>query len=242
MLVAVQSFGSIWNLRDARTITDGTSLARRGAYYNSTGVLAGDGLRTRCCSYGHVRVDGCMARRERSARSRVEIGHGWRCYRARRSEAGMRYSKGTIALSQTQDLPLLRQVMYSKYVTQTQLWQFMRQSGYELSRGSFWWRVKRLEDHGFIARHSLPMAHRDPIFAIASSGLVYLVENVGTPYNGPEAGPDIRVDGVGVAHALGVNEVHLDLLRSRALVSWENEMEIRCRNEVADTKYAKDYD
>ena len=148
----------------------------------------------------------------------------------------MRYSKGTIALSQTQDLPLLRQVMYSKYVTQTQLWQFMRHSGYELSRGSFWWRVKRLEDHGFITRHSLPMAHRDPIFAIASSGLVYLVENVGTPYNGPEAGPDIRVDGVGVAHALGVNEVHLDLLRSRALVSWENEMEIRCRNEVADTQ------
>jgi hypothetical protein len=44
----------------------------------------------------------------------------------------MRYSKGTIALSQTQDLPLLRQVMYSKYVTQTQLWQFMRHSGYEL--------------------------------------------------------------------------------------------------------------
>ncbi len=154
----------------------------------------------------------------------------------------MRYSNGTIALSHTQDLPLLRQIMYSKYVTQTQLWQFMRHSGYELSRGSFWWRVKRLEDHGFITRHSLPMAHRDPIFAIASPGLVYLVENVGTPYNGPGAGPDIRVDGVGVAHALGVNEVHLDLLRSRALVSWENEMEIRCRNELADTKYAKDYD
>src|SRR5438874_13458834 len=86
------------------------------------------------------------------------------------------------------------------------------------------------------------MAHRDPIFAIASSGLVYLVENVGTPYNGPEAGPDIRVDGVGVVHALGVNAVHLDLLRSRALVSWENEMEIRCRNEVTAGKYAKEYD
>jgi len=38
----------------------------------------------------------------------------------------------------------LRQVMYSKYVTQTQLWQFMRHNGYELSKGSFWWRVKRL--------------------------------------------------------------------------------------------------
>ncbi|HLH32784.1 MAG TPA: hypothetical protein VKY31_16400, partial [Terriglobia bacterium] len=67
----------------------------------------------------------------------------------------MRYFKGAIALSQTQDLPLLRQAMYSKYVTQTQLWQFMRHNGYELSRGSFCWRVKRLENHGFITRHSL---------------------------------------------------------------------------------------
>ena len=147
----------------------------------------------------------------------------------------MRYSKGTIALSQTQDLPLLRQVMYSKYVTQTQLWQFMRHSGYELSRGSFWWRVKRLVDNGFITRHLLPTVHYDPVFAIASSGLVYLVENLGTPYSGPETGPEVRRDGLGVAHALGVNAVHLDLLRSRALVSWENEMEIRCRNELTTT-------
>ena len=154
----------------------------------------------------------------------------------------MRYSKGAIALSPTQDLPLLRQVMYCKYVTQTQLWQFMRHNGYELSRGSFWWRVKRLADHGFMARHLLPMVHCDPIFAIASSGLVYLVENFGTPYSGPETGPEVRADGVGIAHALGVNAVHLDLLRSRTLVSWESEMEIRCRNELTVSKYAKDYD
>ena len=139
----------------------------------------------------------------------------------------MRYFRGAIALSPTQDLPLL---------------QFMRHNGYELSRGSFWWRLKRLADHGFIARHLLPMVHYDPIFAIASSGLVYLVENLGTPYSGPEAGPEVRTDGVGVAHALGVNAIHLDLLRSRTLVSWESEMEIRCRNELTAGKYAKDYD
>src|SRR5581483_7492083 len=196
--------------------------------------------RKRSCSCH--RSAGSVAPVGHTAPTHCRTGRGWHDYRVRELGSAMRYFKGTIALSQTQDLPLLRQVMYSKYVTQTQLWQFMRHSGYELSRGSFWWRVKRLEDHGFITRHSLPMAHRDPIFAIASPGLVYLVENVGMPYNGPVAGPDIRVDGVGVAHALGVNEVHLDLLRSRALVSWENEMEIRCRNELADTKYAKDYD
>jgi hypothetical protein len=154
----------------------------------------------------------------------------------------MRYFKGAIALSQTQDLPLLRQVMYSKYVTQTQLWQFMRHNGYELSRGSFWWRVKRLADHGLVTRHLLPMVHGDPIFAIASPGLVYLVENFGTPYNGPDTGPEIRPDGAGVAHALGVNAVHLDLLRSRCLISWENEIEIRYRNELPVAKYAKEYD
>jgi hypothetical protein len=154
----------------------------------------------------------------------------------------MRYFKGAIALSTTQDLPLLRQVMYSKYVTQTQLWQFMRHNGYELSRGSFWWRVKRLADHGFVTRHLLPMVHSDPIFAIASPGLVYLVENFGTAYSGPEAGPEVRPDGAGVAHALGVNTVHLQLLRSGCLVSWENEMEIRCHNELTDSEYAKEYD
>jgi len=136
---------------------------------------------------------------------------------------------------------LLRQVMYSKYVTQTQLWQFMRHRGYELSRGSFWWRVKRLADHGFITRH-LPMVHRDPIFAIASSGIECLVEKFGALYSGPEAGPEVRADGLGVLHALGVNAVHLDLLRSHALVSWENEIEIRWRNELSNSKYVKDYD
>ena len=59
MLVAVQSFGSIWTARCARTATEGTNLARRGAYYNTTGVLAGDVLRNRSCIYGHVRVDEC---------------------------------------------------------------------------------------------------------------------------------------------------------------------------------------
>jgi hypothetical protein len=154
----------------------------------------------------------------------------------------MRYWKGTITLSPAQDLPLLRQVMFSKYVTQTQLWQFMRHHGYELSRGSFCWRLQRLVNHGFIARHVLPMVHREPIYAIATRGLVYLVENLSIPYSGPADGPEVRPDGVGVAHALGVNGVHLDLLQSGALVSWENEMEIRCRNESTNSGYVKDYD
>ena len=59
MLIAVQSFGSIWTARGACTDAGGANTARRGAYYNTTGVLAGDKLRNRSCIYGHVRVDGC---------------------------------------------------------------------------------------------------------------------------------------------------------------------------------------
>jgi hypothetical protein len=59
MLVAVQSFGGIWTAKGARTDAGGKNGARRRAYYNTTGVLAGDKLRNRSCIYGHVRVDEC---------------------------------------------------------------------------------------------------------------------------------------------------------------------------------------
>src|ERR1035438_1766528 len=60
MLVAVQSFGSIWTARGASPELDCAKSARRGAYYNTTGVLAGGKLRNRSCVYGYVRVDECL--------------------------------------------------------------------------------------------------------------------------------------------------------------------------------------
>jgi hypothetical protein len=59
MLIAVQSFGSIWTARGATTEARCANSARRGAYYNTTGVLAGGTLRNRSCIYGYVRVDEC---------------------------------------------------------------------------------------------------------------------------------------------------------------------------------------
>ena len=59
MLVAVQSFGSIWTARGASTEAHCANSARRGAYYNTTGVLAGGKLRNRSCLFGYVRVDEC---------------------------------------------------------------------------------------------------------------------------------------------------------------------------------------
>jgi hypothetical protein len=59
MLVAVQSFGSIWTARGAGTEANCADSARRCAYYNTTGILAGGKLRNRSCAYGYVRADEC---------------------------------------------------------------------------------------------------------------------------------------------------------------------------------------
>ena len=59
MLVAVQSFGSIWTERRASTDVNDANSARRRAFYNTTGVAAGGKLRSRSCVYGYVRLDEC---------------------------------------------------------------------------------------------------------------------------------------------------------------------------------------
>ena len=153
----------------------------------------------------------------------------------------MRHAKGTIALSQEQDLPMLRQILNSQFVTHTQLWRFMRHACIELSRASFCWRVRRLWAHGFVARHSLPMVDSDFVYSIAGPGVTFL-ETAGALYNGPRNGPKVTGDGASVAHALGLNAIHLDLLRSGQLVLWQTEVEIRSENELAISNYAKHYD
>ena len=153
----------------------------------------------------------------------------------------MRHAKGTIALSQEQDLPMLRQVLNSQFITHTQLWRFMRHACIELSRASFCWRVRRLWAHGFLVRHSLPMLGEEFVYSIAGPGVTYL-ETAGVLYNGPRNGPKVTADGTGVAHALGLNGIHLDLLRSGQVVLWQDEVEIRSENELAISSYAKHYD
>ncbi len=153
----------------------------------------------------------------------------------------MRHAKGTIVLSSEQDLPMLRQVLNSQFISHTQLWRFMRHACIELSRASFCWRVRRLWTHGYVDRHVLPMVGDEFVYAIAGPGVTCL-ESAGVLYNGPRRGPKFTADGASVAHALGVNGIHLDLLRSGRLVYWQTEVEIRSENELAISGYAKHYD
>ena len=66
------------------------------------------------------------------------------------------------------------------------------------------------------------------------------LESAGALYNGP-GWPKVSADGAGVAHALGLNAIHLDVLRSGQLVLWQTEVG-SFGNELAITSYAKHYD
>ena len=56
----------------------------------------------------------------------------------------MRYAKGGLVINPERDIPLLRQVRNSRFVSHSQLFELMRFGGSDRSRDSFNWRVERL--------------------------------------------------------------------------------------------------
>ena len=88
----------------------------------------------------------------------------------------MRYPKGSLQLSQSRDLPLLRQLLRSEFVTHSQLFRFMQLNHHERSRHSFDWRVRRLLERELIRRQTLPTIAGEYLYSIAAPGQVF-------PYN-----------------------------------------------------------
>jgi len=153
----------------------------------------------------------------------------------------MRYPKGSIQLNQSRDLPLLRQVLRSEFVTHSQLFEFTRLNHHERSRQSFDWRLRRLVDRELVRRQTTPNCTGEFVYSLASSAAV-LLQGMGEyclvgrdRFNGREAERS-------VLHAIGLNEIHLSALRAGLLVRWTGSMEIRSQNELTAFGFAKDYD
>jgi len=153
----------------------------------------------------------------------------------------MRYPKGSIQLNQSRDLPLLRQILRSEFVTHSQLFEFTQLNHYERSRNSFHWRMRRLVDRGLVLRQTLVVGTGDAVYSVASSAATLLQGMgeyclVGCDRAGAE-----KADR-NVVHAIGLNDIELSLLRSGLLVRWMGSMEIRSQNELTAFGFAKDYD
>jgi hypothetical protein len=151
----------------------------------------------------------------------------------------MRYRKGMIALSEVRDYPLLRRVLHSGFVTPAQLYEFMKLDYCASSRSAFNNRLLRLLAHDLLVRHEVSTMNRGVVYSISRAGASELVgrgeyysglTNIGKESNGH------------VQHALELNDIHLALKRTRALIHWTPESDIRSRNEFTAIGYVKDYD
>ena len=52
----------------------------------------------------------------------------------------------------------------------------------------------------------------------------------------------VELDDLTIQHSLGLNEIHLALLRADVLTAWQSELEIRSLNEFTRYGFPKDYD
>src|SRR5437870_8211383 len=146
----------------------------------------------------------------------------------------MRYQKGSISISTGQDIPVLRQVLESQFITHDQLFEFMCLGCYERNRHTFNWRLRRLVKNGFLDLH--PVGH-SCVYSIASAGasLLAVTEEYCPVLNR-------RKDASSYDHSLELNELHLSLIRQGVLADWKPEFAIRSKNELTNDGYAKDYD
>ncbi len=153
----------------------------------------------------------------------------------------MRYAKGSFVISPERDIPMLRQVRNSRFVTQRQLFEFMKLGGFDHNRDSFNWRVKRLKDCGYIS--SCPEVHGadSAVFRITRNGLV-LLEHHGQFTAVMNSGTVHLPHLAQVFHAIELNAVHLALARKNLVAGWQSEVEIASFNTISHSPFQKDYD
>ncbi|MCZ2078357.1 MAG: hypothetical protein LC130_25580 [Bryobacterales bacterium] len=151
----------------------------------------------------------------------------------------MRYPKGGVDLSSSQDTFLLQQVLRSRHVSHEQLWEFMQYKAREHRRRVFNWRVKRLVDHELLLRRAVP--NWSWVYWLSPDGADHLV-GLGDAAALLVTGGFVERDHGSVQHSLELNDLHLALLRSGVAANWQSELEIRSLNEFTAYGFSKDYD
>jgi hypothetical protein len=151
----------------------------------------------------------------------------------------VRYRKGTIALSDTQDYPLLRRVLHCGFATSGQLYEFLKLDFCTSSRNAFDNRIRRLLAHELLVRREIPTMNRGVVYSISQAGASEMIGR-GEYYSGSTDKGDPSSGHV--QHALELNDIHLALKRSGMLIRWTPETDIRSRNEFTKIGYGKDYD
>jgi len=153
----------------------------------------------------------------------------------------LRYQKGSIALNDRKDTPILRFVADSLYVTHSQLYFFSRVDEYENNRRVFNWRIRRLVRNGLVRKQMLPFLGGEPLYSISRGGIRAL-EQMGVYYLGANLDRERDPQEAQIPHALELNNIRLALHGTGMLCQWIPEPFIRILSLSPGTSYAKVYD
>jgi hypothetical protein len=153
----------------------------------------------------------------------------------------MRYAKGSLVLSTERDVPLLRQIRNSKFVSHSQLFEYMKLGGYDRSRNSFNWRLKRLVDSGTVSISPKVFGAGSAVYQITKVGIAVL-EHQGEFTTALHSRTEHLPHQSQAFHALQLNAVQLALARKNLLAGWQSEIEVASYNSVSEVPFAKDYD
>ena len=153
----------------------------------------------------------------------------------------MRYAKGSLVINAERDVPLLRQLRNLKFVSHHQLFEFMKLGGFDHSRNSFNWRLKRLLDSGHIGICQGVYGAGSAVYRVTKDGLLLLEHHgqfTAVLHSNTEHLPHTSQ----VFHSLQLNAVQLALARANVLANWQTELEIASFNTISRAPYQKDYD
>ena len=144
----------------------------------------------------------------------------------------MRYAKNSVVIQADRDIPLLRQVRNSKFASHEQLFELMTFGGYEGSRDSFGWRVRRLVKAGFLSICEGALGSKSVVYRITYRGIA-LLEHHGqfttVLHSKTKHLPHVSQ----VFHSLELNRIQLALARQNLLANWQSEIEIASFNTIS---------
>jgi hypothetical protein len=153
----------------------------------------------------------------------------------------MRYAKGSLVINPQRDIPLLRQIRNSRFVSQRQLFELLHYQDLASCRSTFNWRMQRLLKSRYITCLEGISWRGSPVYSIAVNGLIQL-ESDGDFAIALHSQTRNMPHRSQVFHGLELNEIRVALARNNLLADWRSEVEIASNNMVSGAPYQKDYD
>jgi hypothetical protein len=153
----------------------------------------------------------------------------------------MRYAKNGLVVQVGRDVPLLRQIRNSKFISHDQLFDLMRFGGWERSRDSFNWRLRRLVKAGYLAVCDEFFGAGSAVYRITRDG-IHLLEHHGEFSTVLQSNTQHLPHPAQIFHALQLNSVQVALANQNLLSTWQSEIEVASFNTISRAPYQKDYD